>query len=131
MLTKMMSKIDMKKGKERHKIKTHFARIIVSFGIDDPYYSILYYDPADDEFHQGFGSRCFDNVFKWLSEKFEIVGDVFFCKPVRHGRWNKPAYAAQDWIWRCSACKGCTEFIAANVFYKYCPWCGAKMDGGA
>ena len=52
-------------------------------------------------------------------------------EPVRHGRWNKPAYAAQDWIWRCSACKGCTEFIAANVFYKYCPWCGAKMDGGA
>ena len=124
--------IDAKTGAERPKIETHFARIIVSWGIDNPYYSILYYDPADDEFHQGFGSRCLDNVIKWLSEEFEIIGGVFWCEPVRHGRWietQEPISWCEDDVevnYECSECKE-SNFVE----WTYCPHCGAKMDGGA
>lgn len=134
------AKIDAKNGMEHPKIKTHFARIIVSWGIGNPYYSILYYDPADDEFHQGFGSRCFDNVFKWLSEEFEIIDGVFWCNPVRHGRWIK--CQGKSNIWYCSECGGKINYKQNRRTYnipkvpvwqknKHCRNCGAKMDGGA
>ena len=126
-----MSLIDAKTGAEHSKIKTHFARIIVGFGIDNPYYSILYYDPADDEFHQGFGSKYLDNVIKWLSEEFEIIGDVFWCEPVRHGRWmpvtceNHPKIILGCTGYMCSECGRIEEENSE----PYCH-CGAKMDGG-
>ena len=146
---------DAKTGAEHSKIKTHFARIIVSWGIDNPYYSILYYDPADDKFHQGFGSRCLDNVIKWLSEEFEIIGGVFWCEPVRHGRWvwhedwGHPSISEPpdlyDTYWICSACgtdllqylkshfpdiPSYTECSGEVPTLERCPCCGAKMDGG-
>ena len=31
--------------------------------------------------------------------------------------------------WVCSSCKNPTEAFAANVLYKYCPFCGADMRG--
>ena len=50
---------------------------------------------------------------------------------VRHGRWiqnkNVPAYHY------CSLCKVTHKMkmsCNAYVFMKYCPHCGAKMDGG-
>ena len=55
------------------KIKTHFAKIIVEGTAKKPCYNILYFDPADDEYHIGFGSYYLEYVFKWLSEEFEIV----------------------------------------------------------
>lgn len=136
-----MRLIDAKTGAKHSKIKTHFARIIVGLGIDNPYYSILYYDPADDEFHQGFGSKYLDNVIKWLSEEFEIIGDVFWCEPVRHGRWVKDDLHN-------TVCSVCGERIPCIEEYDTdddcggtydveidetpcCPHCGAKMRGDA
>ena len=58
---------------ETNKIKTHFARIVVGGTAEKPYYDILYFDPADGEYHIGFGSFYLEYVFKWLSEEFEIV----------------------------------------------------------
>ena len=55
------------------KIKTHFAKIIVEGTAKKPCYNILYFDPADSEYHIGFGSYYLEYVFKWLSEEFEIV----------------------------------------------------------
>jgi hypothetical protein len=120
-----MSLTDAKTGAEHSKIKTHFARIIVGWRTDDPYYSILYYDPADDEFHQGFGSYCLDNVIKWLSEEFEIIGDVFRCEPVRHGTWRN-VNVPKKWGGAMLRCSECNTGVAWP--WKYCPYCGAKMD---
>lgn len=54
-------------------------------------------------------------------------------EPVRHGRW----VAMRDKTLECSKCKSIAPFDADRngdvVFadeYDYCPWCGAKMDGG-
>ena len=121
-----------KNSVEHPKIKTHFARIIVGGEADKPYYSIMYYDPADNEFHQGFGSFCKEYVFKWLSEEFEIVGDVFLCDPVQHGRWTRKTDDGLYW-YECSECgeRPLKNSYKYDSFSDYCPNCGARMDGGA
>ena len=71
---------------ETQKIKTHFAKIIVEGTADNPYYSILYYDPTEKEYYNGYGSYYIENVFGWLSEYFEIIenaqtnADCKYCK---------------------------------------------------
>ena len=57
---------------QKNRIKTHFAKIIVSGTSEKPCYDILYFDPTDQKYHIGFGSYCLDYVFKWLAEEFEI-----------------------------------------------------------
>ena len=54
------------------KIKTNFAQIIVGGTAEKPYYSILYFNPSDNEYYYGFSSYCLEYVFKWLNEKFEV-----------------------------------------------------------
>lgn len=53
-------------------------------------------------------------------------------EPVRHGRWV-PVKAGSSsypfWNNQCSAC-GWMTGVANAGSYKYCPECGAKMDGG-
>lgn len=60
-------------GQVKHKIRTPFAHIIVNGTPQSPYYNILYLDPADGEYHVGFGSFYLGNVFKWLREEFELI----------------------------------------------------------
>lgn len=47
--------------------------------------------------------------------------------PVRHGRWKEDPSGYGFWI--CSACGFVSEASAADMLYKFCPVCGAKMDG--
>lgn len=56
----------------KHKIKTCFAKIIVSGTTQKPYYEIMYYDIQNHEYHIGFGSYCLDYVCSWLQEEFDI-----------------------------------------------------------
>ena len=66
-------------------------------------------------------------------EKFEAAifkipaADV---APVRHGRWERviPSKSAAKWSTKVS-CSNCHS--AGYAHHKYCPNCGAKMDGGA
>ena len=50
---------------------------------------------------------------------------------VRHGEWNRVRWVKCDdpdggyWIVRCNQCS-----IPHFKEYKFCPSCGAKMDGG-
>ena len=55
------------------------------------------------------------------------VADV---APVRHGRWIETGYACGENEYQCSECKE-TEWRTSASRLKYCPFCGAKMDGGA
>ena len=47
--------------------------------------------------------------------------------PVRHGRWKEDPSGYGFWI--CSACGFVSEASAADMLYKFCPVCGARMDG--
>ena len=48
---------------------------------------------------------------------------------VRHGRWIETGYACGENEYQCSECKE-TEWRTSASRLKYCPFCGAKMDGG-
>lgn len=50
--------------------------------------------------------------------------------PVRHGRWIVKGYVCGETEYQCSECKE-TEWRTSASRLKYCPFCGAKMDGGA
>lgn len=49
--------------------------------------------------------------------------------PVRHGLWIKRGYACGDNEYECSVCHE-TEWRTSAIRLKYCPYCGARMDGG-
>lgn len=50
--------------------------------------------------------------------------DIVEAEPVRHAYWKDLLGCGYT---VCSAC----DFIAYSIKDKYCPNCGAKMDGGA
>ncbi|MFQ6962931.1 MAG: hypothetical protein ACLRR6_02035 [Oscillospiraceae bacterium] len=78
----------------KNRIKTHFAKIIVSGTSKKPCYDILYFDPTDRKYHIGFGSYCLDYVFKWLAEEFEIEEAAptadFDCEGSRLAEYTAP-----------------------------------------
>lgn len=89
---------------DRNKIKTPFARIVVGGTPEKPCYNIWYFDPADGEYHIGFGSYSLDNVFNWLAEEFEVTESTTDVEPVRHGKWNIRAPRRSALCLVCSAC---------------------------
>ena len=56
------------------KIKTHFARIIVTDENDRPYYEVMYYDPKDKMFCIGYSSYDLDIAKDFLERYFEVEG---------------------------------------------------------
>ncbi|MCI5904584.1 MAG: hypothetical protein MRZ61_05530 [Oscillospiraceae bacterium] len=109
------------------KIKAIDPKIVVNGNADKPYYSIEYYDTSDNKWHIGYGSYELRNVIEWLKTCFDVVeADV---EPVRHGHWVE-----EDTAITCPICTRSydTDFeIKRSVVlrFKYCPECGAKMDG--
>ena len=49
---------------------------------------------------------------------------------IKHGHWQE-SKCLDDCFWVCSCCKFPSQAVAAPKLYKYCPNCGAKMDGDA
>lgn len=50
---------------------------------------------------------------------------------VKHGEWmleREPN--GKPYCYHCSVCDNDYHFIGITVHYRYCPNCGAKMDGG-
>lgn len=117
----------------KNKIKTNFAKIFVCGSAEKPYYNILYFDTVDKKWHVGYGSFYLSYVVKWLSEEFEIedapAADV---AEVVHGQWYMLDDCANAGLY-CSACNRRVhheEFAYKKLKSKYCPHCGARMDGG-
>ena len=50
-------------------------------------------------------------------------------EPVRHGHWIQAGHDGWSSYIRCSKCKRYLRDIHPSD-YKFCPYCGAKMDGG-
>lgn len=117
-------------GAQVEKIKTHFAQIVVGGSRRKPYYHILFFNPADGEFHVGWSSYKLKYVRRWLRENFEIVdgASVYDMSPVKHGRWAHTDEAltldAKD---ECSECSFHTVIRRDLSRLDYCPGCGAKM----
>lgn len=62
------------------------------------------------------------------SAEYTPAADV---APVVHGRWGKNEFLSDD-VNSAAACSLCGELIGwfGNDFPPYCPYCGARMDGG-
>ena len=70
-MERMTERTNLGKAGEKIKIRTHFAKIVVNSS-GEPYYEILYFDPADKTYHVGFGSYELSYVREWLAEEFEV-----------------------------------------------------------
>ena len=129
------------------KIKTPFAKMIIDGSREKPYFSILYFDPADKDFHIGYSSYYLDYVFNWLNENFEIVEDGNFAitalRPVSRervekawrGEWVEKPYSTKSERNRVINCKKyiCSACNKSNGRKKnnFCPSCGAHMTDEA
>lgn len=49
---------------------------------------------------------------------------------IKHGHWEESP-CLDDCFWVCSCCKFPSQAVAAPKLYKYCPNCGARMEGGS
>ena len=132
----------MESDSQRHKkIKTPFAKIIVEGKLEKPYFSILYFDPADKDFHIGYSSYYLGYVFNWLNEGFEIVEDGNFAlsalRPVSR-EWVEKVWRG-EWTPGDSICPICEKNkfdgldadIWADWMPSFCPNCGAPMTDEA
>lgn len=81
---------------EYPKIKTHFAVITADGDSEKPYYSILYFDPTDGEYHLGYSSSNIRYVRAWLEEEFEIADGVA-CDGCIYANRKRPQ--------KCSCCR--------------------------
>ena len=142
----------MENGSQRHeKIKTPFAKMIVGGKREKPCFSILYFDPADKDFHIGYSSYYLDYVFNWLNEEFEIVEDGNFdlsaLRPVSREQVEKVWRG--EWIGdndekvetidgspiKSSTCSACGNWLVGSEEYDcagyFCPACGRAMTDEA
>ena len=135
----------MESDSQRHeKIKTPFAKIIVEGKLEKPYFSILYFDPADKDFHIGYSSYYLGYVFNWLNEEFEIVEDGNFAlsalRPVSREQVEK-VWRGCSWCnnegkkpenWECSLLddRGFSVVVGDEVAWtnaEFCPVCGKPL----
>lgn len=112
-------------GKNKEKIKTPFAKIIVNNNPEKTYYNLMWWQ--DGEMHIGFGSANLSFVRKWLNEEFEVEQPAADVALVVYGRWVTHYRSGTPVVeGHVSTC--CDMWN--NRKSDYCPNCGAKMDGG-
>ena len=120
-------------GAADEKIKTHFARIIVTGKTDKPYYEIMYYDPKDKMCHIGYSSYDLGIVKGFLERYFVVDGindPLFFAAGMTFGDAIQAAklgkrIARQGWNG-----KGMYVFLAREVgFHTYADITDLPEDG--
>ena len=91
---------------------------------------------ATIELLRSLGSRDYRREKGTIQEAIKMVSFSEYTPaadvaPVRHGRWMNANSRPKTYWRRCTACGGLAYFCGIGCSYKYCPNCGAKMDGGA
>ena len=111
-------------NQKMEKIKTPFAKMIIDGSREKPYFSILYFDPADKDFHIGYSSYYLDYVFNWLNENFEIVEDGNFAlsalRPVSREQVEK--------VWRGEWVIGEPDVLGVPIHCSRCGWGSDHAD---
>ena len=85
-------------------------------------------------------SPCHSRYMEQLNERTffkQVIADFPAADvvPVRHGRWIRVSKLCGEY--ECSVCHGadsnCSDYYGTHIVTEqdYCPFCGAKMDGGA
>lgn len=79
-------------------------------------------DDGRQKWHSGLWIRY--KIYEEASREVPTVD----AQPVKHGKWDYVT-VVDEGFWRCSTCGTPSEALGARKLYKYCPFCGAKMDG--
>ena len=137
--------------KQKEKIKTPFAKVIVDGRGAYSYFSILYFDRTDNDVDIGYSSYYLNYVFNWLNEEFEIVEDgnstLTALRPVSReqvervwkGEWvgdNDEKVGTIDGPpIKSSTCSVCGNWLVGSDEYDcsghFCPACGRAMTDEA
>ena len=104
-------------SQQKEKIKTPFAKVIVDGRGANSYFSILYFDPTDKDFHIGYSSYYLDYVFNWLDEWFEIIENGNCSLTALRG----PTREMVERMF--PGCPGC-DSVTSKWEIKFCPFCG-------
>ena len=80
--------------------------------------------------------ECIDKMCWKYEDRARIENaPTIEAEPVKHGRWIKEyqyLYGGEQWVNQyCSFCEIHTRQRVRDGLYKFCPNCGARMDGGA
>ena len=78
-------------------------------------------------------TRNYEGIGEDIAEECEIyLKTLPSAQPVRHGHWIDEGLYNDDFPYHAWKCSECGEYmIEIDVpWYKFCPECGAKMDGG-
>ena len=72
------------------------------------------------------------NLFQYANAVTNMIGDAptIEAEPVRHGYWENANGRPKTYIRKCSVCGKEAYFCGRGCSYKYCPNCGANMNGG-
>ena len=75
------------------------------------------------------------NDTKYAWQDYDAVEDALRniptieAEPVRHGYWENANGRPKTYIRKCSVCGKEAYFCGRGCSYKFCPNCGATMDG--
>ena len=71
------------------------------------------------------------NLFQYANAVTNMIGDAptIEAEPVRHGYWENANGRPKTYIRKCSVCGKEAYFCGRGCSYKFCPNCGAKMEG--
>lgn len=73
------------------------------------------------------------SIFRGVQNLIDGIIDLIKRQPtadvveVRHSEWKQVTFS--DGTKSCKCCMACGTFVEPKYNYKYCPECGAKMDG--
>lgn len=85
-------------------------------------------DIEDDTEHSTEFANGFEQALRCAADKIADI-PVADVRPERHGRWQD-ADMNGDFLYKCSECGDlfypCDD---GEIYFKFCPNCGAKMDG--
>lgn len=85
------------------------------------------YNYSNENSHEYIVEHTFDRIATAL-EGLVKIADHMNVELVRHGHWEYHTRYQRSCVASCSICKKRTTFFFKNGT-KYCPFCGAKMDG--
>lgn len=82
-----------------------------------------YKNPPNSSYGEGF-DRGLDR-----SQRAILDAPAADVATVRHGRWKTKGYVCGETEYQCTAC-GETEWRTSIDRFRWCPFFGARMDGG-
>ena len=114
------------KSRKHHDGTMYDGMFIV--GVETPYGQATYHYDMEP-YWEMFCCKEIERAPEWdghtPAQAIERIGKL---EPVRHGSWVESGYACGESEWTCTAC-GNTEWRTSSIRLKYCPCCGAKMEG--